>query len=131
MPKPIAEARGDDSPWLTRLQPILDKALAKQPGDRYQRIEDLQNDLQEVMREIELESSIGNTWTDATATASPVRWAKPGSAWTKPGRIAAVAAVILAVILSLVAFRSLYRATPSRCSRLRTAIRTLNISPTE
>jgi TolB-like protein/Flp pilus assembly protein TadD len=108
MPKPIAEARGDDSPWLTRLQPILDKALAKQPGDRYQRIEDLQNDLQEVMREIELESSIGNTWTDATSTTSPVRWAKPGSVWTKPGRIAAVAAVILAVALSLVAFRSIY-----------------------
>src|ERR687897_1047961 len=33
LPKPIAEARGDDSPWLPRLQEILDKALAKQPED--------------------------------------------------------------------------------------------------
>ena len=35
-------------PRLLPLQEILDKALAKQPDDRYQKIEDLGNDLQEV-----------------------------------------------------------------------------------
>ena len=129
MPKPIAEARGDDSPWLPRLQPILDKALAKQPGDRYQRIEDLQNDLQAVLREIELESSVGNTWTDATATASPVRWGKPGSVWTKPGRIAAVAAVALALVLSLVAFRSMYLAGDTVTGAANTPINSLAVLP--
>lgn len=112
MPKPIAEARGDDSPWLPRLQEILDKALAKQPDDRYQKIEDLGNDLQEVLREIDVDASIGNTFSDtATLTASPVRWAKPGSFWTKPGKIAAVAAVILLLSLAFVAFRAVYQPT--------------------
>ena len=129
MPKPIAEARGEDSPWLHRLQPILDKALAKQPGDRYQRIEDLQNDLQEVMREIELDSSLGNTWTDATATASPVRWAKPGSVWTKPGRIAAVAAVLLVLVLSLVAFTSIYRSRDTASGAADAPINSLAVLP--
>ena len=129
MPKPIAEARGDDSPWLPRLQSILDKALAKQPNDRYQKIEDLQNDLQEVLREIEVDSSIGNTWTDATATTSPVRWAKPGSVWTKPSRIAAVAAIVLVVGLSLVAFSSFYGGSDSGAGAAETQINSLAVLP--
>lgn len=129
MPKPIAEARGDDSPWLQRLQPILDKALAKQPDDRYQKIEDLEHDLQEVQREIEAEASLGTTWTDATGTASPVRWGKPGSVWTKPGRIAAVAGVALAVMLSLVAFASFYRGRATTASVVNGPISSLAVLP--
>src|SRR5690242_14634836 len=107
MPKPIAEVRSDDSPWLPRLQEILDKALAKQPDNRYQKIEDLGNDLQNVLREIDVDSSIGNTFSDAAGlTPAPVRWAKPGSFWTRPSRIAAIAAVVLLLALSFVALRA-------------------------
>src|SRR5215211_9347725 len=76
-PKPITEARGDDSPALRRIQEILDKALAKAPDDRYQRIEDMRGDLREVLREIDDDSSLGNTLTDAPLTAAPATLIKP------------------------------------------------------
>jgi eukaryotic-like serine/threonine-protein kinase len=103
-PAPITEARGEDSPALRRIQEILDKALAKLPDDRYQHIEDMRRDLQEVLREIDVDST--NTLTDAP----PVR--RPGpppvtSFWTMPRKIAtiAAAAVVLILALSLIAFR--------------------------
>jgi serine/threonine-protein kinase len=70
-PKPITEARGDDSPALRRIQEILDKALAKVPDDRYQRIEDMRSDLQEVLREIDVDSTNTNTLTDAPGAMVP------------------------------------------------------------
>src|SRR5678815_453514 len=102
-PKPIVEARGEDSPALRRIQEILDKALAKLPGDRYQRIEEMRSDLQEVLREIDVDST--NTLTDAPPARRP---APPvASFWTTPRKIAAVAAaaVVLILALSLIAFR--------------------------
>jgi serine/threonine-protein kinase len=62
-PKPIVEARGEDSPVLRRIQEILDKALAKLPDDRYQHIEAMRSDLQEVLREVDPDSSLGSTLT--------------------------------------------------------------------
>jgi serine/threonine protein kinase len=93
-PKPIVEARGDDSPAMRRIQEILDRALAKAPEDRYQKIEDMRTDLQEVLREIDVDSSIGSTLTDAPLSAA-ARWtarrsrfgptressSSPGSCW--------------------------------------------------
>src|SRR5689334_17023948 len=76
-PKPIAEARGEDSLLLQRIQPILDKALAKAPEDRYQHIDEMRSDLQEVLRELEGDSSIGNTLTDATQSIAPAVRARP------------------------------------------------------
>jgi serine/threonine protein kinase/tetratricopeptide (TPR) repeat protein len=49
-PVPIAQMRPDPVP--PRIQAILDKSLAKDPRDRYQKITDFQNDLREVLREI-------------------------------------------------------------------------------
>src|ERR1041384_1206630 len=72
-PKPIVEARGEDSPALRRIQEILDKALAKAPEDRYQKIEDMRGDLQEVLREIEVDASVGRTLTDAPPRIAPPR----------------------------------------------------------
>ena len=48
-PIPISEARQDAPP---RLQEILDRALAKDPKDRYQRVLDLREDLRAVKREL-------------------------------------------------------------------------------
>ncbi|HEX3253709.1 MAG TPA: protein kinase [Pyrinomonadaceae bacterium] len=105
-PTPITEARGEDSPALRRIQEILDKALAKSPEDRYQRIEDMRSDLQEVLRELEVDSSLGTTLTDAPSLKAP----PPVTAsrfWTTPRKIAAIAAaaVVLILALSLLAFR--------------------------
>src|SRR5438128_140331 len=49
-PKPLAEARPVPAP--ARLQQILDRAMAKEPRDRYQKIIELQEDLRSVLREI-------------------------------------------------------------------------------
>ncbi len=108
-PKPIVEARGDDSPALRRIQEILDIALAKAPEDRYQKIEDMRTDLQEVLREIDVDTSFGSTLTDAplAAAAGSVKRAKPKSFWTMPRKlIAGAVGLALIVALSFIAFRA-------------------------
>src|SRR5215213_8915635 len=102
-PKPIVEARGEDSTALRRIQEILDKALAKVPEDRYQRIEDMRRDLQEVLREIEVDTSVGRTLTESPRTTIARR---PNRFWTTPRILTATAVVLLAIVaLSLIAFR--------------------------
>jgi serine/threonine-protein kinase len=49
-PKPLAEARPGGVP--PRLQAILDRALAKDPRDRYQKIAEMRDDLRTVLREV-------------------------------------------------------------------------------
>jgi serine/threonine protein kinase/tetratricopeptide (TPR) repeat protein len=117
-PKPIAEARGEDSPLIQRVQEILDRALAKAPEDRYQRIEDMRTELQDVLRELEADSSFGSTLTDATQSiAPPAPPAAPPIAQTAPPvpvvhhkpRIILIAALVLSVLigaLALVALRT-------------------------
>jgi eukaryotic-like serine/threonine-protein kinase len=107
-PKPIAEARGEDSPLLRRIQDILDKALAKVTDDRYQRIEDMRSDLQELLREVDVDSSVGNTLTDAVASsARPVTATKSSSFWTRPAKIAAITtAIVLILALSFIAYQA-------------------------
>ena len=106
-PKPIAEARGEDSSMLRRIQEILDKALAKAPDDRYQRIEDMRSDLQEVMREVDVDVSFGTTLTDAPLAAVPIAAPSTGSIWMAPRKIlvSIVVAVVLILAFSFVAFR--------------------------
>lgn len=115
-PKPIAEARGEDSPALRRIQEILDKALAKVPEDRYQRIEDMRSDLQEVLREVDIDSTNTNTLTDAPVQPlppPPVASSKQAGFWTTPRKITAIAAAALLVMaISLIAFQR-YRVAES------------------
>jgi eukaryotic-like serine/threonine-protein kinase len=107
-PKPIAEARGEDSVLIQKLQDVLDKALAKNPDDRYQRIEDMRADLQDVQRELEVDSSVGTTLTDTTQSVAPAVWARRKPFWTRPQTIAgvAIAAVLIITILAVIAFRA-------------------------
>lgn len=49
-PKPLAEARAGETP--PRLQAILDRAMAKDPKDRYQKVSELRDDLRQVMHEL-------------------------------------------------------------------------------
>lgn len=49
-PKPIAEMRTDPVP--PNLQPIIARALAKEPKDRYQQISEMRDDLRAVLQEI-------------------------------------------------------------------------------
>jgi serine/threonine protein kinase/tetratricopeptide (TPR) repeat protein len=49
-PKPVAEMRKDYVP--PRLQQMLDHALQKEPGSRYQKMEEFRDDLKSVLREL-------------------------------------------------------------------------------
>jgi eukaryotic-like serine/threonine-protein kinase len=49
-PKPLAEARPGQSP--ARLQEILDKAMSKDPRDRYQKITELRDELRKVLQQV-------------------------------------------------------------------------------
>src|SRR5713101_5387490 len=49
-PIPLSEARPDPVP--PRLQQIMERALAKEPRDRYQRMEELRDDLKTVVRDV-------------------------------------------------------------------------------
>jgi serine/threonine protein kinase/Tfp pilus assembly protein PilF len=49
-PKPLAEARPGQTP--ARLQQILDRAMAKDPDDRYQKISELRDELRKVLQEV-------------------------------------------------------------------------------
>jgi serine/threonine-protein kinase len=50
-PVPLNQARPGGAPW--QLQVILDRALAKEPKQRYQKISELRDDLRAVLREVE------------------------------------------------------------------------------
>jgi serine/threonine-protein kinase len=50
-PRPIAELRS--SPIPPRLQNIVDKALEKEPRDRFQNMEDFRNELRQVLQELD------------------------------------------------------------------------------
>lgn len=64
--RPVAETRKEAIP--PRLQQILDRAMAKEPRDRYQKIVELQEDLRSVLREISTPGEVVET-----ATAAPPR----------------------------------------------------------
>src|SRR6184192_3926305 len=49
-PEPIGEVRTDDPPPL--IQEILDRALAKKPEERYQKMAEMRDDLRAAMREV-------------------------------------------------------------------------------
>ena len=56
-PKRLAEMRRDPLP--ARLQQILDRAMAKEPRDRYQKMEELRDDLRTVLQELTTAESGG------------------------------------------------------------------------
>jgi serine/threonine-protein kinase len=71
-PAPIADYRKDPIP--PRLQQILDRSLAKDPRDRYQKMEDFRDDLKAVMRDAVQtgDNSNANAGKEYSETMSPV-----------------------------------------------------------
>ncbi len=73
-PRPIAEMRSDPIP--PRIQQILDRAMAKEPRDRYQKIKEMGDDVRAVLREV----STGGQDThlvEGHSTAAPRHLASP------------------------------------------------------
>jgi len=84
-PVPVSELRKEPIP--ERLQKILDRCLAKEPRDRYQKIDEVRDDLRAVLREVSTAETTGQPFTSVMpeparhlAGASPVsramRWLK-------------------------------------------------------
>src|SRR6266508_41510 len=84
-PQPVAELRKEPIP--ARLQQILDRCIAKEPRDRYQKMEELRNALRVVLQEVSMSESTGQPFTSMAPEparhltgASPVsramRWLK-------------------------------------------------------
>src|SRR5215213_4371931 len=74
-PRPIAEMRSDAIP--ARLQQILDRAMAKEPRDRYQKIKEMGEDLREVLREIATNGE-DSQLVEGASTLAPRHLATPG-----------------------------------------------------
>ncbi len=68
-PRPVAEMRNDAVP--PRLQQILDRALQKEPRDRYQKMEEFRDDLKNVLREVMARS--GGQYMEETQETLPPR----------------------------------------------------------
>jgi serine/threonine-protein kinase len=84
-PRPVAELRNEPLP--ASLQQILDRCLAKEPRHRYQKMEELRDDLRGVLQEVSASETTGQPFTSVIpeparhlAGASPVsramRWLK-------------------------------------------------------
>src|SRR5215211_2712018 len=81
-PRPITELRSNAIP--PRLQQIVDKALAKEPKDRFQNMEDFRNELRQVLQELDASSAAYQSVTPerprhlsgANPVARAVRWLK-------------------------------------------------------
>jgi serine/threonine protein kinase/tetratricopeptide (TPR) repeat protein len=97
-PRPVSELRKEPIP--TRLQQILDRCLAKEPRERYQKMEELRDDLRSVLQEVSTAETTGQPFTSVApeparhlAGANPVsramRWfkhkTKTDSATSAPG----------------------------------------------
>jgi serine/threonine protein kinase/tetratricopeptide (TPR) repeat protein len=107
-PIPIAEARAESSPVIPRLQEIIDRALAKDSRDRYQKIEELRDDLRSVLREIDVEGSAQGHISGGAVSVPPRHI--PGRAGRITGRlpgkkVLVVGAVALILALAFVAYR--------------------------
>lgn len=106
-PIPITELRSDDPQVLARLQEILDRALAKEPKERYQKIEELRDDLRGLLREIDTEGSASSHITGGIP-AVPPRHA-PGKfaglqAMLLSRKVLVPAVALLCVALALIAY---------------------------
>ncbi|MDT5158023.1 MAG: eukaryotic-like serine/threonine-protein kinase [Acidobacteriota bacterium] len=77
-PAPLARARGEESSVIERLQEVLDRALAKDPAGRYQRVEDLSADLRAILREIDPEASQGSSFPGVVVPVAPRRRTRAG-----------------------------------------------------
>lgn len=97
-PQPVAELRKEPLP--ARLQQILDRCMAKEPRERYQKMEEVRDDLRSVLQEISTAETTGQPFTSvmpeparhlqgANPVSRAMRWfkskTKTDSATSAPG----------------------------------------------
>ena len=60
-PRPVSELRKEPLP--TRLQQILDRCMAKEPRDRYQKMEEVRDELRRVLQEVSTADATGQPYS--------------------------------------------------------------------
>ena len=70
-PVPVQELRKQPIP--ASLQKLLDRCLAKEPRDRYQKMEEVRDDLRAVLQEVSSSESSGQAFTSTSIVAEPAR----------------------------------------------------------
>ncbi|HEX9961637.1 MAG TPA: protein kinase [Pyrinomonadaceae bacterium] len=101
-PRGISEARGADLPVPAGLQEIVDRALAKNPEDRFQTAAELRDALRAVLRKIEPDEN-DSGYPVIAQTITPPRSArrKERGGWTKrPILFGSIALLLLAAALA-------------------------------
>ncbi len=63
-PRPVSELRKEPLP--VKLQQILDRCLAKEPRERYQKMEELRDDLRRVLQEVSIADATGQPYEAVT-----------------------------------------------------------------
>ncbi|HEY0003983.1 MAG TPA: protein kinase [Pyrinomonadaceae bacterium] len=67
--RPLAETRPEALP--PKLQQIMDKALAKEPRDRYQKVSEFRDDLRGVLQEVSAMGGAGSQFSEGVLPAPP------------------------------------------------------------
>jgi serine/threonine-protein kinase len=118
VPRSLAQARGEESPAIERLQKIFDRATAKEPDARYQRIEEFRDDLRAVLRDIDPNASQDIHFTGGIASVPPRH--HPRRTMLQSGKkVAAIAvAAILIPLLALGAYNLFRRDSPEAINSL-------------
>lgn len=100
-PRSISEARGADLPVPRGLQEIVDRALAKNPEDRFPTAVEMRDALRAVLREIEPDEAVLSYPVIPQTTAPRSARQKQQSRWSKRAIIfGAIASLLLAAALS-------------------------------
>ncbi len=103
-PKPIAELRGEPIP--EKLQATIDRALAKEPRERFQNIAEMRNELIAVLRELpEAETSETTRFVENFKSYVPRRI----QTWNRQAKLLMAGAVLLGLILAgFLTYRFIY-----------------------
>jgi serine/threonine-protein kinase len=81
-PRPVAEWRQEPIP--DRLQKVLDRCLAKEPRERYQKMEEVRDDLRAVLQELTTSETTGQPF--ASVVPEPARHLSTGSSVSRAMR---------------------------------------------
>ncbi|HMS42968.1 MAG TPA: protein kinase [Pyrinomonadaceae bacterium] len=118
-PKPIAERRGEEIP--KKLQAIVDKALQKEPQNRFQQIGKMRDELIEVLRELP-----AGEQSETARFLDNFKPLAPRHLWNFSNKAKLISAISALIVLTLIGF-GIYRLTQTKT--VNKSIQTIAVLP--